>query len=68
MDSRMLLHMLGDLNNHHRKRKELLPEYVNSRLDKSLKNYYEELISNYDALIRKDAAKVLRAMNKETKR
>lgn len=68
MNSRMLLHMLDDLNNHHRKRKELLPEYVNSRLDKSLKNYYEELISNYDALIRKDAAKVLRAMNKETKR
>lgn len=65
MNSKMLLHMLDDMSKHHRKRKDLLPEYVNARLDKSLKSYYEELISSYDALIRKDAAKVLRVMNKE---
>ena len=64
----MLLHMLDDLASHNRKKKELLPMYVNLRLDKSLKNYYEELLSVYDSLVRKDAAKVLKKINREEKR
>ena len=68
MDSNMLLHMLDDLASHNRKKKELLPMYVNLRLDKSLKNYYEELLSVYDSLVRKDAAKVLKKINREEKR
>ena len=68
MDSNMLLHMLDDLASHNRKKKELLPMYVNLRLDKSLKNYYEELLSVYDSLVRKDATKVLKKINREEKR
>ena len=68
MDSYFFLHMLDDLASHNRKKKELLPMYVNLRLDKSLKNYYEELLSVYDSLVRKDAAKVLKKINREEKR
>ena len=57
-----LNHMLEDLSKHHRNRKELIVEYVNSRLEKSLQNYYEELLSSYDELTRRDAAKVLKKM------
>lgn len=68
MDSKMLLQMLEELASHHRNKKDLLPIYVNTRLDKSLKNYYEELLNIYDSLVRKDAAKVLKKMNREEKR
>ena len=42
------------------KRRELLEYYVNARLDKSIQSYYEELMDSYNALTKRDAARVLR--------
>lgn len=52
--------MLDDICAHHRKRRELLEYYVNARLDKSIQSYYEELMDSYNALTKRDAARVLR--------
>lgn len=65
---RTLRNMLNDLSEHHRDKSELLTHYVNSRLDKSLKNYYEELMQTYDYLTRRDAERVLRRALKEDKK
>ena len=65
---RTLRNMLNDLSEHHRHKSELLTHYVNSRLDKSLKNYYEELMQTYDYLTRRDAERVLRRALKEEKK
>lgn len=65
---RTLRNMLNDLSSHHRDKSELLTHYVNSRLDKSLKNYYEELMQTYDYLTRRDAERVLKRALKEEKK
>lgn len=57
--------MLNDLSNHHRGRKQLLIEYVNNRLDKSLKSYYNELMSTYEMLSRRNATRVLKKLLSE---
>lgn len=57
--------MLQDLSRHHRGRKQLLIEYVNSRLDKSLKSYYNELMSTYEMLSRRNATRVLKRLLSE---
>lgn len=66
---KILRHMLSDLDKHRRPRKELLSDYIQSRLDLSLKNYYEDLMKAYDAITRKDAAKIIkRVFSKEKDR
>lgn len=52
--------MLDDIHSHNGKRRELLEYYVNARLDKSIQSYYEELMDSYNALTKRDAARVLR--------
>lgn len=60
--------MISDLDHHKKSKRELLPQYIQTRLDLSLKNYYEDLMKAYDAITRKDAAKVIkRAFSKEKK-
>lgn len=62
-DTKIILnHMLQDLKKYNGKRKDLLVKYVNDRLDKGIHSYYEELMSSYDMLVRRDAQKVLRKM------
>ena len=57
--------IIKDLNAHKRDKAKLMEYYVNERLNKSLKTYYEEMdrISKY--LADKDALNVARKLNKE---
>lgn len=57
-----LKRMLKDLSSHHRSKVELLPQYIQMRLDKSVQSYYEDLLRTSAALERKDAQRVLREM------
>lgn len=64
----VLKRMINELDQHKKSKKELLSQYIQTRLDLSLKNYYEDLMKAYDAITRKDAAKVIkRAFSKEKK-
>ena len=60
--------MLDDIHAHNRRRRELLEYYVNTRLDKSIQSYYEELMDSYNALTKRDAARVLRRAMEGEKR
>lgn len=58
---KILFSMLDDLSKiGDKKKKELIEEYINARLDKSLKSYYEELMQTYKSLTKRDAARVLK--------
>lgn len=58
---KILFGMLDDLSKRkNKKKRDLLEEYINARLDKSLKSYYEELMQTYKSLTKRDAARVLR--------
>lgn len=59
-----LQHMLKDLRGHSRSRADLLPQYIQTRLDKSVQSYYEDLLRTSAALERREAQKVLKAMTK----
>lgn len=52
--------MILDLKKHDRNKQELIEEYINSRLDKSLKSYYEDLMQTYNSITKRDAARVLK--------
>ena len=58
---KILFGMIDDLSKRGgKKKKELIEEYINARLDKSLKSYYEELMQTYKSLTKRDAARVLK--------
>lgn len=59
-----LQHMLKDLRSRNRSRTDLLPQYIQTRLDKSVQSYYEDLLRTSAALERREAQKVLKAMTK----
>lgn len=56
--------MLADLSQHHRDPKDLLPQYIQLRLDKSVKSYYDDLLRASAALERKEAQRVFKEMVK----
>lgn len=51
----ILMQMKSDLAAHNRTREELLPLYVQKRLDASLKSYYEEIQKSLTTLLSKDS-------------
>ena len=55
-----LNNMIFDLKKHNRSKQELIEDYINSRLDKSLKSYYEDLMQTYNSITKRDAARVLK--------
>lgn len=58
---KILFGMIDDLSKRSgKKKKDMLEEYINARLDKSLKSYYEELMQTYKSLTKRDAARVLK--------
>lgn len=59
-----LQHMLKDLRGRSGSKTELLPRYIQTRLDKSVQSYYEDLLRTSAALERREAQRVLRAMTK----
>ena len=65
MLSDALKDMLEELSTHHRDKKDLRKMYVIDRLNTSVKNYYTDLLTGYNELVKKDALKVMREMNKE---
>lgn len=51
--------MLADLKSHKRDKKVLINLYIEQRLNKSLKNYYEELLSTQNMIIRRSNRKAI---------
>lgn len=64
---KILNEMLVDIKNHQRDKKSLLPMYISSRLDLSLKTYYSELMNNFTALSGYNEKNVLKQLTKENK-
>ncbi len=56
--------ILEDLNNHKRDKKSLLLNYVNERLNKSLRVYYSELMNSFNYLRYKDELKLSKNINR----
>ena len=56
--------ILKDLNQHKRNKNELIIFYINERLTKSLKSYYDELSVAVNYLNKKDEISLLRKMNR----
>jgi len=54
--------ILNDLNNYKRDRKELLPFYIQSRLNKSLITYYKQLSASIRYYDRKDELRILKKL------
>lgn len=65
MQKDILEGMLADMKKHHRDKGDLLNNSIELRLNKSLKNYYSELMSTYNVLVRKDAIRVMRKAHRE---
>ena len=60
-----LFNLLNTLHNHHRTRDEILAEAIQTRLDKSLNSYNEDILSSYLYLTRrKNPDKIMRKLNK----
>lgn len=60
----ILKEMLEDVKKHKRDPKLLLNDYVQSRLEKSLQTYYEQLCSSYTSLAAKDEQRILKKLSK----
>ena len=54
---------LDDMKVHHRNKNVLLYNYINDRLNKSLKTYYEELTDSVSYLNNKDELKIMKRLN-----
>lgn len=59
-----LLDILSDLKKHKRGNENLIEYYVQKRLNKSLKNYCEDLYKDSSFILQKDARKMLQALSK----
>lgn len=62
---RILNNMLQDIELHNRSKDQLLTYYIQKRLDKSLKSYYQDLTNSYNGLITHNEINVLNKLNKE---
>ena len=60
-----LENMLIDVKKHQRDVKELLPKYIEQRLDTSLQNYHKQLVNSVEALSTYDEQAVLKQLNKK---
>ena len=59
-----LYNILDDLSKHKRNKEELLPLYINERLNKSLQTYYKEITNSFNYLKYKDSKDVLNKLNR----
>lgn len=57
-----LRNMLLDIQRHERDQAGLLEHYIQLRLDRSLINYYTDLMQTYDFLSHRDAQRVLKQL------
>lgn len=59
-----LYNIIEDLNKYKRNKEDLLPEYINKRLNKSLAVYYKQLMNSFDFLKYKNSETVIKNMNR----
>lgn len=57
--------MLEDVKKHNRTKDELLAYYIQTRLDKSIKTYYQQLLESYNFLSNvSDESKIIKKLAK----
>lgn len=56
--------MLEELSNHHRDKSQLTKLFIQSRLDKSVATYSDDLAKSYASLKQKNEMHILRKLNK----
>lgn len=60
-----LYNIIKELSSYKRNKNDLLAQYINERLNKSLQTYYKELIDSFDHLKYKDSSNILKKLNRK---
>lgn len=60
-----LYNIIKELSFYKRNKNDLLAQYINERLNKSLQTYYKELIDSFDYLKYKDSSNILKKLNRK---
>lgn len=60
----ILLNILSDIQEHKRDLQDLTEFYIQKRLNRSLINYYSDLLKDSNMILSRDAQKMLRELSK----
>lgn len=59
-----LKYILNDLDKHKRPKQQILAECIQTRLDRSLQSYYQDLMESYNYLCQRNALRLAKKLNR----
>lgn len=65
MDREIISNIIDDLSKHKRDRSALTQTFIQSRLDRCVESYYDDIRSSYDSLKEKNVFQVFKKLNKK---